>query len=145
MTSPEVVQTELEVVYAAFWRHLTVVPVNKRDLIFAITLLWNSADLGQQRQHVQEMPCGACRSELPESFKMVLDARLGHERLPQDKHLTFVYDAYVRVTARSKDEVDRRLAQLESVYAMLDDVSLSVLDAFGIEDPDTGEEIRPVG
>ena len=86
--------------------------------------------------------CGSCRSELPENYQTVLDARLGHERLPQYKQLTVVYDAYVRVTARSKDEADRRLEQLASVFAVLDDVSLSVLDAFGIEDPETGEEIR---
>lgn len=56
----------------------------------------------------------------------------------------FIYDATVRISADSKEEADELLTGLEW---LVDDrgFGLAILDAYGIEDAITGEEIRPFG
>ena len=54
----------------------------------------------------------------------------------------FVYDAQLRVTAETKEEADYALYDAQAVDGT--GATLVVLDAYGVEDADTGEEIRPV-
>lgn len=56
----------------------------------------------------------------------------------------FIYDAYVRIGADSKEEADARLDALDDVITAAG-ATLSIFDAFGIDDAQTGEELRPVG
>ncbi|MDQ6766015.1 MAG: hypothetical protein M3Z22_07950 [Verrucomicrobiota bacterium] len=56
----------------------------------------------------------------------------------------FSYDAYVRVEANSKEEADDLLQRAEGIVEAINGVSLSLFDAYGIEDAETGEELRQV-
>ena len=55
----------------------------------------------------------------------------------------FVYDAQLRVTAETKEEADYALYDAAQAVDGTG-ATLVVLDAYGVEDADTGEEMRPV-
>lgn len=63
---------------------------------------------------------------------------------PERQRLVYTYDTYVCIVAETKEEADEKLADIESVIEHLGS-SLTVFPAYGIEDAETGEEIRPVG
>jgi hypothetical protein len=66
------------------------------------------------------------------------------EALAQPLTFVFIYDAYVRIEADSKATADLRLQITEQAVDALDGVTLSLFDAYGIEDARTGEELRQV-
>jgi len=55
-----------------------------------------------------------------------------------------VYDTYVCIVAENKEEADAKLEEIERAVEAAGG-GLSVFPAYGIEDAETGEEIRPVG
>ena len=56
----------------------------------------------------------------------------------------FLYDTYVGVTAETKEEADILLGRVEVAIRAIPGASLAVCQAWGCEDADTGEEVRPV-
>ena len=68
------------------------------------------------------------------------------ERGDRDRgpRFTFVYDTYVCIVAENKEEADAKLEEIERAVEAAGG-GLSVFPAYGIEDAETGEEIRPVG
>lgn len=61
-----------------------------------------------------------------------------------ERELVFIYDTHVRIQAATKEEADARLMDLEIEVDAMGGTELVVFDAFGIEDLETGAEIRSV-
>jgi len=83
-----------------------------------------------------------CRACLTETQRADLDDML--ERLPAPAKYTFVLDAYIRIIAHSKVEADRKAAEIERTIDGMPRCSLQLFDAYGVEDAETGDELRQV-
>lgn len=62
-----------------------------------------------------------------------------------DKKFVYVFDTYVRIEADDEDEARDILSEVESIVDGTPQSTLVIFDAYGIEDNETGEEIREVG
>ena len=62
---------------------------------------------------------------------------------PRNPQFIYIYDTSIRVFADSKEEADEKLADLEATIEHCGSY-LTVFDAYGTEDAETGEELRPV-
>jgi hypothetical protein len=85
---------------------------------------------------------GVCRGCLTQDQRDDLDDSL--RQLPTPPKYVFIYDAYVRISAHSKEEADRKVALVESTVDGMRHSLLELFDAYGVEISDTGVELRQV-
>lgn len=62
---------------------------------------------------------------------------------PREQYI-YIYDAYVRIWANSKEEADEKLQVIEATIDAVPTASLQLFDAYGIEDAHSGLELRQV-
>lgn len=88
-----------------------------------------------------DLRCPCCDQPAYEAGRDDLEET--RKRLPSPRFI-FIYDVYVRVTAHSKEEADQRLSEVERAVAATRHCTILLFDAYGVEDAETGEELRQV-